>query len=86
MRRDSRAACASTHGNDGWDCVAQWDDHRTRCDPSCLGRRIAEANILVLDDIPGGGGLAAQEGAALPCCSYLRRHSVIAGDGERLIA
>lgn len=54
MRRDSRAACASTHGNDGWDCVAQWDDHRTRCDPSCLGRRIAEANILVLDDIPGG--------------------------------
>lgn len=57
MRRDSRAACASTHGNDGWDCVAQWDDHRTRCDPSCLGRRIAEANILVLDDIPGGGVL-----------------------------
>lgn len=54
MRRDSRAACASTHGNDGWDCVAQWDDHRTRCDPSCLGRRIAEANVLVLDDIPSG--------------------------------
>lgn len=51
MRRVSRAACASTHGNDGWGGVAQWDDHRSWYDPSCLGLRSTEANILDLEDI-----------------------------------